>query len=74
MGPVDLELIAEAFNVFNNKNVIGIQTIQYVFSGGTLRANASLGTPCTVSRGCTSGANVASTGPRIVQLAAKASF
>jgi hypothetical protein len=73
MGPVDLELIAEAFNVFNNKNVIGLQSLQYVFSSGTLRPNTTLLTPCTGGRGCTA-AIAASTGPRIVQLAAKASF
>ncbi len=73
MGPVDLELIAEAFNVFNNKNVIGLQSLQYVFASGTLRPNTTLLTPCTGGRGCTA-AVAASTGPRIVQLAAKASF
>ncbi len=74
IGPVDVELIAEAFNVFNAENVIGLQSLQYAFSSGQLTQNTSLGTPCTVSRGCTSGAPVASTGPRILQLAAKVSF
>src|ERR1700693_64885 len=73
MGPVDVELIAEAFNVFNNKNVIGLQSLQYVFSSGQLRPNTTLGIPCTGGRGCTA-AIAASTGPRIVQLAAKVSF
>jgi len=73
MGPVDLELIGEAFNVFNNKNVIGLQSLQYVFASGQLRPNTTLGIPCTGGRGCTA-AIAASTGPRIVQLAAKASF
>jgi outer membrane receptor protein involved in Fe transport len=72
MGPVDLELIAEAFNVFNNKNVIGLQTLQYRFANGQLTASTPLA-PCTGGRGCTA-AIAASTGPRIVQLAAKVSF
>jgi hypothetical protein len=72
-GPVDVELIAEAFNVFNNKNVIGRQSIQYVFTSGQLRPNTALLIPCTGGRGCTA-AIAASTGPRIVQLAAKVSF
>ncbi len=73
MGPVDLELIAEAFNVFNAKNVIGLQSIQYVFTGGQLVPNKTLLVPCTGGRGCTA-AVAASTGPRIVQLAGKVSF
>jgi outer membrane receptor protein involved in Fe transport len=73
MGPVDVELIAEAFNVFNNKNVIGLQSLQYAFANGQLTAGTTLLTPCTGGRGCTA-AIAASTGPRIVQLAAKVSF
>jgi outer membrane receptor protein involved in Fe transport len=77
MGPVDVELIAEAFNVFNNKNVIGLQSLQYrvvtVSGQPQLAANTTLLTPCTGGRGCTA-AIAASTGPRIVQLAAKVSF
>jgi hypothetical protein len=77
MGPVDVELIAEAFNVFNNKNVIGLQSLQYrvvtVSGQPQLTANTTLLTPCTGGRGCTA-AIAASTGPRIVQLAAKVSF
>ena len=73
MGPVDLELIAEAFNVFNAKNVIGLQSIQYRFAGGQLTPNTTLLTPCSGGRGCTA-AIAASTGPRILQLAAKVGF
>ncbi len=77
VGPVDVELIAEAFNVFNAKNVIGLQSLQYrlVTVSGALQLapNATLLTPCTGGRGCTA-AIAASTGPRIVQLAAKVSF
>jgi hypothetical protein len=74
MGPVDVELIAEAFNVFNAKNVIGLQSLQYSFTGGQLVPNTTtLLAPCTGGRGCTA-AIAASTGPRIVQLAVKASF
>jgi hypothetical protein len=73
MGPVDVELIAEAFNVFNNKNIIGLQSGQYLFANGQLTANTRFLTPCTGGQGCTA-AIAASTGPRIVQLAVKASF
>lgn len=73
IGLVDIELIAEAFNVFNNKNVIGLQSLQYRLSSGQLLTNASYLIPCTTGRGCTA-AIAASTGPRIVQLAARVSF
>lgn len=65
-GPVGLELIAEAFNVFNNKNVIGVRTTYYSLTGGNLvllnDPNTGFGTPTL------------SAGPRILQLAAKVSF
>ena len=70
---MDIELIAEAFNVFNAKNVIGLQSIQYRFTGGQLVPNTTFLIPCTTGHGCTA-AIAASTGPRIVQLAAKVSF
>lgn len=73
IGPVDIELIAEAFNVFNAHNVIGLQSIQYRFTGGQLVPNTTFLTPCNTGRGCTA-AVAASTGPRIVQLAAKVAF
>ena len=65
-GPVGLELIAEAFNVFNNKNVFVVRTTYYSLTGGNLvllnDPNTGFGTP-TVS-----------VGPRILQLAARVSF
>ncbi|MEO8431752.1 MAG: carboxypeptidase regulatory-like domain-containing protein [Acidobacteriota bacterium] len=79
IGPVDLELIAEAFNVFNAKNVVGIQSTRYrvVNVGGQpqLARIATFGTPCAGGQGCTAQAPLtSSTGPRILQLAAKATF
>jgi outer membrane receptor protein involved in Fe transport len=75
VGPADLELIVEAFNVFNAHNVIGLQSIQYRFATSPLglTPNTAFLTPCTGGQGCTA-AIAASTGPRIVQLAAKVSF
>jgi hypothetical protein len=69
----DLELIIEAFNVFNAKNVIGLQSVQYRFANNALTSNTLFLSPCTGGQGCTA-AIAASTGPRIVQLAAKVSF
>ena len=66
LGPVDVELIAEAFNVFNNKNVIAVRTTLYnltgTFPNQTLVPVSNFGTPTT------------SLGPRILQLAAKLTF
>ncbi|HKA37770.1 MAG TPA: carboxypeptidase regulatory-like domain-containing protein [Thermoanaerobaculia bacterium] len=74
VGPyVDLELIIEAFNVFNAHNVIGLQSVQYRFGNNALTPNTLFLIPCTGGQGCTA-AIAASTGPRIVQLAAKVSF
>jgi len=65
-GPMGLELIAEAFNVFNAKNVIGVRTTYYSLTGGKLvllnDPKTGFGTPTL------------SAGPRILQLAAKVSF
>jgi hypothetical protein len=80
IGPVDVELIAEAFNVFNAKNVVGLQSIQYRVV--TVNGQPQLAAPTTVflspcagGQGCTAQAPLtASTGPRILQLAAKVSF
>ena len=61
-----LELIAEAFNVFNRSNVSNVRTVYYSYNnvGGkpTLVKQASFATP------------TASSGPRTVQLAAKVIF
>ncbi|HVE65237.1 MAG TPA: hypothetical protein VNC59_01555, partial [Thermoanaerobaculia bacterium] len=78
-GPVDLELIAEAFNVFNRDNVIGIQTNEYrlatVAGQPQLQPLATFRTPCAGGRGCTAQAPAsAGAGPRTYQLAARLSF
>jgi outer membrane receptor protein involved in Fe transport len=78
-GPVDVELIAEAFNIFNNKNVIGVQTNQYrtaTVSGQLqLQPVATYRTLCAGGRGCTAQAPAsAGAGPRTYQLAAKVTF
>ena len=61
-GPVGLELIGEAFNVFNNKNVIGRRQTYYSLISGQLVYQTNFNQPTL------------SAGPRIVQLAAKVSF
>jgi outer membrane receptor protein involved in Fe transport len=74
-GLVDLELIAEAFNVFNNKNVIGVQTNQFGFSNGQLSPVTTYRTLCAGGRGCTAQAPAsAGAGARTYQLAAKVTF
>ena len=72
IGPVGLELIAEAFNLFNRTNLIGVQQNYYTFASGTLTRVATFGTPCAGSLPCT--AVSASSGPRTYQLAAKVTF
>ena len=62
IGPTTLQLIAEAFNVFNRSNVVGVNQGYYAVSGTTLTRLSAFGTPTT------------SNGPRIVQLAAKVIF
>ena len=79
IGPVDLELIVEAFNVFNAHNVVGLQSTQYrtVGSGAAtvLQPVPAFLTPCAGGQGCTAQAPLtSSTGPRILQLAARATF
>ena len=68
IGPVDIELIAEAFNVFNNKNVTSVRTTYYNLTGGQL---VLVNNPASLTR---FGAPTATLGPRILQLAAKVSF
>ncbi len=68
IGPVDVELIAEAFNVFNNKNVTLQRTTYYNLTGGQL---VLVNNPASLTR---FGAPTATLGPRILQLAAKVSF
>jgi outer membrane receptor protein involved in Fe transport len=63
-GGVRLQLIAEAFNVLNRSNVSNVNRTYYSFNAGTstLTQLATFGTPTL------------SSGPRIMQLAAKVSF
>ena len=72
IGPVSLELIGEAFNLFNRTNLIGVQENYYSFANGQLTRVATFGTPCGGSLPCT--AVSASSGPRTYQLAAKVTF
>ncbi len=62
IGAVDLQLIAEAFNVLNRSNVTGVNQGYYSVSGTNLTKLSAYGTPTT------------SAGPRIIQLAAKVIF
>jgi outer membrane receptor protein involved in Fe transport len=68
IGPIDIELIAEAFNVFNNKNVTSVRTTFYNLTGGQL---VPVNNPTSLTR---FGAPTANLGSRILQLAAKVSF
>ncbi len=63
IGPVNLQLIAEAFNIFNRSNVTGVTTTYWrVGAGQKLTPVSAYGAPTL------------SAGPRIVQLAAKVIF
>jgi hypothetical protein len=62
IGPVTLQVILEAFNVFNRSNVVGVNQGYYGVNGTVLTPLASFGAPTT------------SAGPRILQLAAKVIF
>lgn len=62
LGPVRLQLIAEAFNLFNRSNVSIVNNTYYSLVSGRLVAQSTYRRP------------TASTGPRIVQLAAKVIF
>ncbi len=68
IGPLDVEVIAEAFNVFNNKNVTTVRTTYYNLSNGQL---VPVNNPTSRTR---FGAPTATLGSRILQLAAKVSF
>jgi outer membrane receptor protein involved in Fe transport len=63
-GDAKLQLIAEAFNVFNRDNISGVNRTRYAYNATTfvLTPSATYGTP------------TATAGQRIVQLAAKLSF
>ncbi len=64
IGPVELEIIAEAFNVLNRSNVNGARNTYYSLNAtkDALVYQTNFGTPTS------------SAGPRIIQLAAKLSF
>lgn len=62
IGRITLQLIGEAFNVFNRSNVIGVTQTYYRVAGPTLTPVSTFGSP------------TASAGPRIVQLAVKVIF
>jgi hypothetical protein len=62
MGPARLQLIWEAFNLFNRDNISGVDTTYYSVSGTTLTRTTTFGRP------------LVSAGERIMQLAAKISF
>jgi outer membrane receptor protein involved in Fe transport len=57
-----IQLIAEAFNIFNRANFTGVNTTFYSLTGTTLVKNSSFGKPTSTTE------------PRIVQLAAKIIF
>ncbi len=61
-GPVKLQLIFEAFNLLNRDNISNVRTTLYSASGTTLTPVANFQEP------------LATTGPRIIQLAVKMMF
>lgn len=65
-GSLRVQLIAEAFNVFNRSNVSGVRNTYYGFSGGQLIPQTN---PATGF-----GSPTTSAGPRIIQLAGKITF
>ena len=67
IGGLNLQLIAEAFNVTNESNVTTVTTNYYTLVDGHLQPTTNFATPLA-----TSGA--AGTGPRTIQLAAKVTF
>jgi outer membrane receptor protein involved in Fe transport len=62
IGPARVQLIAEWFNLFNRDNISSVNTTFYTLSGTTLRAGTSFAQP------------LASSGPRIGQVAVKVLF
>ena len=62
LGRTKVQLIWEAFNLFNRDNIIGVTTTYYGVSGTTLTPSTTFGRP-TVSAG-----------ERIMQLAVKMTF
>jgi hypothetical protein len=74
IGPVDVELIAEAFNIFNNKNVNFANNTYYTYSAAT--NTLTLNPPARNATGVPVGfsAPLGTSGSRILQLAAKVTF
>jgi outer membrane receptor protein involved in Fe transport len=74
IGPVDVELIAEAFNVFNNKNINFVGTTFYTYNAATntLTPNPPARNAAGVPTGFS--APLGDSGSRILQLAAKVTF
>ncbi|MCM3877280.1 MAG: TonB-dependent receptor [Thermoanaerobaculia bacterium] len=70
IGPATLQLIVEAFNLFNRSNVTGINTTYYSVSGTNLTTLSTYGAPTQSGLYGTFTGN----GPRIVQLAVKVIF
>jgi hypothetical protein len=62
IGRARVQLIAEAFNLFNRDNISGLNTTLYTLSGTTLRAGTTFQQP------------LASSGPRVGQVALKVLF
>jgi len=62
MGAARLQLLWEAFNLFNRDNISGVDTTYYSVAGTTLTRATNFGRP------------LASSGERIMQLAAKITF
>jgi hypothetical protein len=74
LGPVDVELIAEAFNVFNNKNVTTVRTTYYsLINGQLVPQNVQANVPAQNAL-LLFGTPTVNLGSRILQLAAKVSF
>lgn len=66
-GEYGVQLIAEAFNVFDADNVSGERNVYYAFTNNTLVPQTSVGATSF-------GLPTSSSGPRIVQVAAKFTF
>lgn len=64
---LQLQLIAEVFNLSNESNITGVQTNYYSFANNTLTPITSFGRPTSV-------AGAAGSGPRTIQLAGKLTF
>lgn len=71
-----LQLIAEAFNIFNHTNINGVNTTQFIVSSSAAACGVA-GTPCLLPNNSGTSAfqfPTSDVNPRIVQLAAKLVF